>query len=182
MLTRGCHQLALAREAIVTPRETVTKWQSRARARPVRHSKKGESNCSFVFPRPRTPRACARECHLVTARGTDRIQPSDVETAGKRVMTHLSLRAIDPDAPSALTNGRRTTRARPLERVAELTLDPITHTTGPVTVGNGSEMARWRSAPRPCVPPPRYRQSARGARAAISMLRPYWRRVRDSTG
>lgn len=32
MLTRGCHQLALAREAVVTVEQTVTKWHSPTRA------------------------------------------------------------------------------------------------------------------------------------------------------
>jgi hypothetical protein len=41
--------------------------------------------------------------------------------------------------------------ARRLERVAELALDPVMHTTGPVTVGNGGEMAIGTKAMRPFV-------------------------------
>jgi hypothetical protein len=39
--------------------------------------------------------------------------------------------------------------ARQLERTAELALDPVVHATGPVTVGNGGEMAIGTKAMRP---------------------------------
>jgi hypothetical protein len=41
--------------------------------------------------------------------------------------------------------------ARRLERTAELALDPVMHTTGPVTVGNGGELAIGTKAMRPFV-------------------------------
>ena len=41
--------------------------------------------------------------------------------------------------------------ARRLEREAELALDPVVHATGPVTVGNGGEMAIGTKAMRPFV-------------------------------
>src|SRR4029077_11668981 len=41
--------------------------------------------------------------------------------------------------------------ARRLEREAELALDPVMHATGPVTVGNGGEMAIGTKAMRPFV-------------------------------
>ena len=71
MLIRGCHQLTLAREAVVTARETVTKWHSRVRARGARIACQNWSICSLSLPdRCLSPRAHTRDSHLVTARGT----------------------------------------------------------------------------------------------------------------
>jgi hypothetical protein len=46
---------------------------------------------------------------------------------------------------------RTSTAARPLEHEAELALDPMLHCTGPVTVGNGGEMAIGTKAMAPFV-------------------------------
>ena len=54
MLTKVCHQLALAREAIVTVGKTVTKWHSPMRARSL------EEQPQLVGFLPRAPTHASR--------------------------------------------------------------------------------------------------------------------------